>query len=76
MFKRGRSQHACANAIFNGFFTSEDILKHKTLMFKTQDSPALVVSVTSGAQQRENHLLSYFVKVNMCIVMNEKFLGV
>lgn len=51
-------------------------------MFKTQDhvlgqdSPALVVSVKSGAQQGENHLLSYYVKVNMCFVMNEKFLGV
>ena len=41
-----------------------------------QDSPALVVSVKSGAQQRENHLLSYYVKVNMWTVMNEIFLGV
>ena len=41
-----------------------------------QDSPALVVSVKSGAQQQENHLLSYYVKVNMWTVMNEIFLGV
>ena len=51
-------------------------------MFKTQDhvlgqdSPALVVSVKSGAQRQENHLISCYVKVNMCIVRNEKFLGV
>ena len=41
-----------------------------------QDSPALVVSVKSGAQWQESHLISYYVKVNMCIVRNEKFLGV
>ena len=41
-----------------------------------QDSPALVVSVKSGAQWQESHLISYYVKVNMFIVRNEKFLGV
>lgn len=40
-----------------------------------QDSPALVVSVKSGAERQESHLISYYVKVNMCIVRNEKFLG-
>ena len=30
----------------------------------------------SGAQWQESHLISYYVKVNMFIVRNEKFLGV